>query len=273
MRQRPVAAPVSRVSHLAERTVQHGQARRESGGDHRGGSGLGRAMASVSSRRARRSSWPISTTPAARRRWTRSATPSDGLPAVDVTNEDDCGRAVAEAVPRWGKLDIMVANAGIGRRGPSPRSRRTPGRGAGGEPDRRLPLRQARLPRHARAGGGILATASVAGLEGTPGLGPYGASKAGVVQLMGTVALEGARYGIRANALCPVWTQTPMVDAFVSGRARTPEETRARLISGIPLGGSATVGRGQRGALSGVRRGQLHHRRGLPIDGGHLAGR
>jgi NAD(P)-dependent dehydrogenase (short-subunit alcohol dehydrogenase family) len=88
-----------------------------------------------------------------------------------------------------------------------------------------------------QSGGAIIATASVAGLRGTPGLGAYGPTKAGVIQLVKTLALEGARYGIRANALCPVWTQTPLVDAFVSGNSRaTPEEMRARLIAGIPLG-------------------------------------
>jgi NAD(P)-dependent dehydrogenase (short-subunit alcohol dehydrogenase family) len=193
----------------------------------------------------------------------------------NVTSEDDCERAVAAAVRRWGKLDIMVANAGIGAPGPI----------ATLEKDAWDAVLAVNLTgvflcaKHAfRAmrehGGVILGTASVAGLEGTPSLGPYGASKAGVVQLMGTVALEGARYGVRANALCPVWTQTPMVQAFVSGSRATPEEATARLVSGIPLGrlgdpadvASAAVylASDEASFITGVA---------FRIDGGHLAGR
>jgi NAD(P)-dependent dehydrogenase (short-subunit alcohol dehydrogenase family) len=194
---------------------------------------------------------------------------------VDVTNEDDCERAAAEAVKRWGKLDIMVANAGIG----APGTIATLDKAAW---DAVIAVNLTGVflcAKHAfRAmrdhGGVILGTASVAGLEATPALGPYGASKAGVVQLMGTVALEGARYGIRANALCPAWTQTPLVDAFVSGARASEEEARARLISGIPLGrlgdpadvASAAVylASDEASFITGVA---------FRIDGGHLAGR
>ena len=161
---------------------------------------------------------------------------------VDVTDEADCEAAVAEAVGRWGKLDAMLANAGIG--------------GATGKPtfigmlDKEdwerviaVNLSGAFLcAKHAfralqRGGGGtILSTASVAGLRGTPRLGAYGPSKAGAIQLMKTVALEGARYNIRANALCPVWTQTPMVDEFVAAFRGGEDRVRESLIAGIPLG-------------------------------------
>ena len=193
----------------------------------------------------------------------------------NVTSEDDCERVVAEAVSRWGKLDIMVANAGIGAPGPIATLDK-----AAWDAVIAVNLTGVFLcAKHAfRAmrdhGGVILGTASVAGLEGTPALGPYGASKAGVVQLMGTVALEGARHGIRANALCPVWTQTPMVDAFVAGSRAPDDEARARLISGIPLGrlgdpsdvASAAVylASDEASFITGVA---------FRIDGGHLAGR
>jgi NAD(P)-dependent dehydrogenase (short-subunit alcohol dehydrogenase family) len=193
----------------------------------------------------------------------------------NVTSEEDCERVVAEAVSRWGKLDIMVANAGIGAPGPIATLDK-----AAWDAVIAVNLTGVFLcAKHAfRAmrdhGGVILGTASVAGLEGTPALGPYGASKAGVVQLMGTVALEGARYGIRANALCPVWTQTPMVDAFVAGSRAPDDEARARLISGIPLGrlgdpsdvASAAVylASDEASFITGVA---------FRIDGGHLAGR
>ncbi len=111
-------------------------------------------------------------------------------------------------------------------------------------------------------------------MQGTPLLGAYGPSKAGAIQLAQTLALEGARFNIRANALCPVWTQTPMVDAFIAGSRATPEEGAARLRRDIPLGRLGTpedvanaalyLASDEAAFISGVA---------FPIDGGHMAGR
>ncbi|HLY32067.1 MAG TPA: SDR family NAD(P)-dependent oxidoreductase, partial [Ktedonobacterales bacterium] len=115
---------------------------------------------------------------------------------MDVTSEDDCSALVADAVARWGRLDIMVANAGTGA--PAPIARQEL---ADWERVLRVNLTGVFLcAKHAframtqntPAGGTILALASVAGLEGTPGLGAYGPSKAAVIQLVKTLALEGA---------------------------------------------------------------------------------
>ena len=183
--------------------------------------------------------------------------------------------AVAEVVTRWGGLDILVANAGIG----------SPGFLAD------LPLAEWQrvldvnltgtflCARHAframRAGGGaILVISSVAGLHGTAGLGAYGPSKAAVVQLVETLALEGARHRIRANALCPVWTESPMVDAFVEGMGLGKEEGRRRLLHDIPLrrlgqpedvaAAALYLVSDEAAFVTGVA---------LPVDGGHMAGR
>src|SRR6476659_1978277 len=97
----------------------------------------------------------------------------------NVTNEEDCERAVAEAIRRWGKLDIMVANAGIGAPGPIATLDK-----AAWDAVIAVNLTGVFLcAKHAframtEQGGVILGMASVAGLEGTPALGPYGASKA-----------------------------------------------------------------------------------------------
>src|SRR5262249_60169360 len=102
-------------------------------------------------------------------------------------------------------------------------------------------------------GGSIVVMSSVAGLHGTPVLGAYGPTKAAVLQLVQTLALEGAPSRVRANALCPVWTESPMVDAFVEGLGLTKEQGTKRLGRGTPLGGprgpgGAGGGRGERGA-------------------------
>ncbi|MGH2590538.1 MAG: SDR family oxidoreductase [Thermomicrobiales bacterium] len=62
--------------------------------------------------------------------------------------------------------------------------------------------------------GAIVNTSSLAGLVGSPGLGPYAASKHGVVGLTKTAAVECAEQEIRVNAVCPAAIRTPMMDGL-----------------------------------------------------------
>jgi NAD(P)-dependent dehydrogenase (short-subunit alcohol dehydrogenase family) len=196
--------------------------------------------------------------------------------ALDVTDEAAVAAGVAEAVTRWGRLDVMVANAGIGSPAPIAQLELS-------EWERVLKVdltgvflcakHAFRALRQNAEGGVILAMASVAGLEGTPGLGAYGPSKAGVIQLIKTLALEGARFNIRANAICPVWIDTPMVRAFVSFMPGGPEQGMERLRASVPLGRvgapedvaavAAFLASADAGFISGIA---------VPVDGAHTAG-
>jgi NAD(P)-dependent dehydrogenase (short-subunit alcohol dehydrogenase family) len=193
---------------------------------------------------------------------------------LDVTREDECAAAVEDAVARSGRLDIMVANAGIGAPGSIANLSLADWQRVIDVDLTGVFLCAKYALRAMRASGGvILATASVAGLQGTPNLGNYGAAKAGVVQLMQTVALEGARYQIRANAICPVWTATPMVDAFVADSGAPVETATARLVASIPLrrlgdpmdvaNAALYLASDEAAFISGIA---------LPVDGGHMAG-
>jgi NAD(P)-dependent dehydrogenase (short-subunit alcohol dehydrogenase family) len=194
---------------------------------------------------------------------------------LDVTREEDCQAAVDAALERWGQLDIALANAGIGAPGFLAMLSRA-------DWERVLAVNLTGVFLTTRCaframrekGGALLVMSSVAGLEGTPGLGAYGAAKAAVLQLMKTLALEGARFGIRANAICPIWTDTPMVEAFVKTMGLGEQAGRERLVKDIPLGRLATpadvanaclyLASDEAAFLTGVT---------LPVDGGHSAGR
>lgn len=194
---------------------------------------------------------------------------------VDVTNEAEVEAAVSLAVSSFGHLDIMVANAGIGAPGFLSQLSKE-------DFERVIAVNLTGVflcAKHAFQamqvkGGVILTMASVAGLQGTMKLGGYGPSKAAVVQLTQTLALEGARFNIRANALAPVWTESPMVDGFVKGLRAGHEAGIKRLTADIPLGrlgkpeevaAAATfLASDQASFITGIV---------LPIDGGHLAGR
>ncbi|MFD1787626.1 SDR family NAD(P)-dependent oxidoreductase [Sphingomonas floccifaciens] len=62
-------------------------------------------------------------------------------------------------------------------------------------------------------GGAIVAVASAAGIKAEPGIAAYAASKAGLIQLVRVAAKEGARAGIRVNAIAPAGVETPVWDA------------------------------------------------------------
>jgi 3-oxoacyl-[acyl-carrier protein] reductase len=160
---------------------------------------------------------------------------------ADVTRAAECERAVATAVAEGGRLDVMVNNAGAGKTAPVSEMDEEVW-------DRLLAVNlksvflgaRAAFPVLVEGGGGlILNMASLAGKVPAAGLGAYGAAKAGVIQLTKTLALEGAPYRIRANALCPAWADTPMVQQFLRTQP-DPAAARRALEADIPLGRLAT---------------------------------
>ena len=82
---------------------------------------------------------------------------------------------------------------------------------------------------HARGGGAIVNTASIAGLRGSPNIIAYTASKHAVVGLTRAASLELARHGIRVNAVCPAPIETPMA------RQLEVDVKRERLTATIPM--------------------------------------
>ena len=92
----------------------------------------------------------------------------------------------------------------------------------------------------AKKWGRIVFIASTAGIRAAPYIAPYVAAKHGVIGLMRTLALETAKDGITVNAVCPSYTETPMLEQavgrIVATTKRSETEARALLAARNPQG-------------------------------------
>ena len=201
----------------------------------------------------------------------------------DVTDEARWSDVVAEIERLFGGLHILVANAGIAVIRPV--AGHDPGRLApanGGQPGRRVPVREARDPgdaAHRRGGGSIVLMSSVAGLRGSAGLAGYSATKGAVRLFAKSVALECAaeRDGIRVNSVHPGIIETAIWDkmsAGLPGGRDLPLDARAIAAQGVPLGEPGQAADVAAGVLFLASDASRHVTGSeLVIDGGMTAGR
>jgi 3-hydroxybutyrate dehydrogenase len=152
--------------------------------------------------------------------------PDDDGPGVafeaDLTDPDANARAVAAALDRFGRLDVVVPNAGVQHVSAIDEF-----------PDERwqtivglLLSSPFYLAKHAwpalreADSGRFIAIASVHGLVASPYKAAYVSAKHGVMGLIKTLALEGADDGISAVAVCPGYVRTPLVEKQIADQAR-----------------------------------------------------
>jgi meso-butanediol dehydrogenase/(S,S)-butanediol dehydrogenase/diacetyl reductase len=144
-----------------------------------------------------------------------------GLAVVaDTADAGSITGAVARAVEHFGRLDALVVSAGTGA--------------AGTVTDQSLErwnavlatnltgaflACQAALPHIVEARGSVVTVSSLAGLRAGPAAAAYSASKAGLIMLTRSMALDYGPLGVRANCVCPGWIRTAMADREMDGLA------------------------------------------------------
>jgi meso-butanediol dehydrogenase/(S,S)-butanediol dehydrogenase/diacetyl reductase len=175
-----------------------------------GGTGIGEAIA----RRLVADGYAVCITGRRREPLEALAAEIGALPVVADTGVWEEAREANDAAREaFGRLDLLVCNAGIGSGGTvteqSPESwdavLRTNLTGA-------FFACRAALPELMRTNGSIVTIASVAALRAGPASAAYCAAKAGMLMLTQCIALDYGPEGVRANCICPGWVRTPMAD-------------------------------------------------------------
>ena len=160
----------------------------------------------------------------------------------DVTDEASVEALFEKAAASFGPVTIAVANAGAAESAPF-------GRIDLAAWDRMMAVnltgafltaRAALGPMRKAKAGRILFVASTAGLKGYAYVAPYCAAKHGVVGLTRALAVEVARDGVTVNAVCPGFTETPLLQESIANimekTGRDEAEARAELSKGNPQG-------------------------------------
>lgn len=155
----------------------------------------------------------------------------------DVALEDTAKRYVSAATQSFGRIDVMVNNAGIG-------SVTAIDQTSPEEWDRVMNVNvksiywsaRAVVPVMRKQGGGLfLNTGSISSVAGIPGQGVYGPSKGAVIQITRQMAVEYGADGIRSNAVCPGTVDTPLLQKAANDTG-DPQGFLKMLADGHPIG-------------------------------------
>lgn len=151
----------------------------------------------------------------------------------DVTDADAVRRMITATAGAFGRVDVVVNNAGISRSAAFDRVRLPAWREVmAADVESVVLVTQAALPLLLQARGSVVNVASVAGLGGDPGMTIYNAAKGAVVNLTRSLAVEYAGRGVRVNAVAPSLTLT-------DATADIPAEDVAEFLRRIPMGRAA----------------------------------
>jgi 3-hydroxybutyrate dehydrogenase len=158
--------------------------------------------------------------------------------AVDVTNEAQVEAATAKAIASFGRIDILVSNAGIQIVAPVDEFEFAKWKQLlaihldGAFLTTRAALRQMYKQ---GTGGSIIYMGSVHSKEASVLKAPYVTAKHGLEGLAKVVAKEGAKHGVRANVICPGFVRTPLVDKQIPEQAKELGISEQEVIKNVML--------------------------------------
>ena len=158
--------------------------------------------------------------------------------AMDVTNEQQVEAGVAHTVEQFGKIDVLVSNAGIQIVAPLDEFEFASWKKLLAiHLDGAFLTTRAVLQRMYKqgTGGSIIYMGSVHSKEASVLKAPYVTAKHGLIGLAKVVAKEGAKHGVRANVICPGFVRTPLVDKQIPEQAKGLGISEADVIKKVML--------------------------------------
>jgi 3-hydroxybutyrate dehydrogenase len=158
--------------------------------------------------------------------------------AMDVTNEQQVEAGVARTIEQFGKIDVLVSNAGIQIVAPLDEFEFASWKKLLAiHLDGAFLTTRAVLQRMYKqgTGGSIIYMGSVHSKEASVLKAPYVTAKHGLIGLAKVVAKEGAKHGVRANVICPGFVRTPLVDKQIPEQAKELGISEADVIKKVML--------------------------------------
>jgi 3-hydroxybutyrate dehydrogenase len=157
--------------------------------------------------------------------------------AMDVTREDQVDSGMARVLQAFGRIDILICNAGIQVISPlEALSLADWHRVLAVHLDGAfLTTRAALKDMYARGRGSIIYLGSVHSKEASVLKAPYVTAKHGLIGLAKTVAKEGAKHGVRANVICPGFVRTPLVERQIPEQAKALGISEAAVVRDVML--------------------------------------
>ncbi|MFM5884963.1 MAG: 3-hydroxybutyrate dehydrogenase [Novosphingobium sp.] len=158
--------------------------------------------------------------------------------AMDVTSEEQVESGVAAVVARWGRVDVLVSNAGIQIVNPVQDF-------AYADWKKMLAIHldgafltsKAVLPHmYAQGSGAVILMGSVHSKTASPLKSAYVTAKHGLLGLARTIAREGGPHGVRANVICPGFVRTPLVDKQIPEQAKELGISEDEVVKKVMLG-------------------------------------
>ncbi|MGH6892444.1 MAG: 3-hydroxybutyrate dehydrogenase [Dongiaceae bacterium] len=199
--------------------------------------------------------------------------------AANLMDPAQCVAMIGEVEARFGRVDILVNNAGIQHVAPIESF----------PPEKWDAIIALNLSAafhairasfggmKARGWGRVINVASAHGLVASPFKSAYVAAKHGILGLTKTVAIEGAEHGVTANAICPGYVWTPLVEAQIDDQAKSHGISRERVIREILLAKQPNKKFAQTSEIGALAvflasdAGQSITGAALPVDGGWTA--